>query len=338
MTRLGVHFSSVFIVITAGLLLLATASASASPNQLPTCQDLGIDLTQDSCRTYCSSLGYDGVTNPGSSLVTSSSTSSCMCKGMNDNTLEAICQSATATASSPSLTPDASSASPTPIYSPKSTCESMGITNIDECGASCEKYFPGGYMGPAFGPYVDHQLQDPAFCLCKAVDDVAENDRYICGATTEVYFTCKEVNVTDVNTCDDVCKQDTSTPGTTFHGGWVEEHSLCECFADVPNSGEFNYCGGPPPPPASGVLPTCSSIGLLFERQCERYCRDYLRIDYPQFQQLNDDGLPPPIQCLCSTGAGCKDEASPSPSSGNNLGVWASSLMLLTATVMVFSL
>eukprot|EP00986_Skeletonema_menzelii_P020182 scaffold30440_cov171-Skeletonema_menzelii.AAC.1 len=65
----------------------------------------------------------------------------------------------------------------------------MSITNIDECDASCEKYFPDGYMAP-------------------------------------------DVNVTDVSTCNDVCKQDTSTPGTTFHGSWLEEDKLCECVAE----------------------------------------------------------------------------------------------------------
>ena len=327
MTRLA-NFSSAFI-ISAGLLLLAPASAT--PNQLPTCEDLGIDLNQDSCRTYCSSLGYDGVTNPGSSLVTSSSTSSCMCKGMNDNTLEAICQSATATATatalSPSPTPDASTASPTPIYSPKSTCESMDITNMDECRSTCDKYFP--ISNPSFGPFRDGELQQPAACNCKNTvgPGVHSGDRYVCGATTDVYFTCKDVNVTDVNTCDDVCKQDTSSPGTTFHGAFNEEHSMCECIADVPNSDVFNYCGGPPPPPASGVLPTCGSMGILSGDACEYYCRDYARIDYPKFQPSGNGA-----QCLCSTGAGCVEGNE--PSSGRKLGAWVSSLMMLTATVM----
>ena len=260
-----------------------------------------------------------------------------MCKGMNDNTLEAICQSATANATSPSLTPDASSASPTPMYSPKSSCESMGITNVDECSASCDKYFPEGHNGAAFGPFVDEQLQDPDFCYCSGVGDIGNNDRYVCGATTDVYFTCADVNVTDVNTCDDVCKQDTSTPGTTFHGGWNEEHSICECRADVPNSDEFNYCGGPPPPPASGVLPTCASMAIFSDDACERYCRDYLRNDYPIFWQLGESTIPGGgIQCFCSTGAGCEDEQN--PSSGKKLGAWVSSLIMLTATVMATAL
>ena len=229
---------------------------------------------------------------------------------------------------------DASSASPTTsVYSPKSTCESVGITNVDECVATCDKYFDG-LKSEAFGPTVDGKPQDPYYCMCKAVDDIANNDRYVCGATTDVYFTCAEVNVTDVSTCDDVCKQDTSTQGTTFSGGWNEEHSICQCLADVPNSGEFNYCGGPPPPPASGVLPTCSSMGFFFERECDNYCRDYLRIDYPQFQQFYNADIPGGgMKCLCSTGAGCEDEQV--RSSGRKLGAWVSSLMMLTATVIM---
>ncbi len=254
---------------------------------------------------------------------------------MNDNTLEAICQSATATATSPSPTPDVSPAS-TSEYSPKSTCESMGITNIDECGASCDKYFPTG--NPAFGPFVDEELQHPSLCMCKNVGpDVLNGDRYVCGATTDARFTCADVNVTNTETCDEVCKQDTSTPGKTYHGGWNEDHSICECLADVPNSDVFNYCGGPPPPPPSGVLPTCGSMGIFSEDACERYCRDYARIDYPQFQQFHDTAVPGGgIQCLCSTGAGCEDKQV--PSSGDKLGAWVSSFMMLTATVMVTAL
>ena len=262
MTRFYLPSTSIY---STGLVLLAL---SASAVQTPTCEDLGIDLNQDSCREYCSSLGYDGVTTPGSSLVSSTSTSSCMCKGMNDNTLETICQS-DIIETSPSST--------SPAYSPKSTCESMGITNIDECEASCLMYFGPDANPPLFGPTnegPDGEPLYPQFCHCGWDGGsfiIRENERYICGATTDDRFNCSDVNVTDVSTCDDTCKQDTSTPGTTFKGDWIEEYKQCECMAEVPNNGTFFYCGGPPsnwptysptmsPPTYSPSSPSSSSL------------------------------------------------------------------------------
>lgn len=108
-------------------------SASAASVQPPTCDDLGIDLNQDSCRAYCSSLGYDGVTTPGSSLVfRSTSTSRCMCKGMNDNTLKTICQSViNETSSSPSTLTVASSKSNTKLSYTYKYKEKRQNTNHD---------------------------------------------------------------------------------------------------------------------------------------------------------------------------------------------------------------
>jgi len=240
--------------------------------------------------------------------------------------LLALSASAPASAVQPSTSAvtETSPSSTSPMYDPKSTCESMGITNIDECVASCLMYFPEGVNNVAFGPFKDNEPLHPQFCKCNGINIghfvAGEADRYICGATTDVYFTCADVNVTDVSTCDDTCKQDTSTPGTTFHGGWYEEYQMCECMADVPNSGVFNYCGGPPPPPAGGVLPTCQSLAIFGDDDCESYCRDYARVDYPQIEYYDDPNLVGGgMSCLCSTGSGCKDEnGSPSSSSSSS--------------------
>ena len=271
---------------------------------LPTCGSMGI-FSEDACEYYC--RDYERSQYP-------------MFSAYPGGGLYCVCSTGAGCEDEVLPTPN-----PTPMYSPKSTCESMGIINADECDASCNEYFPEGFNGATFGPFVDEQPQRPDFCLCTGVGDIGNSDRYVCGATADAYFTCKVVNVTEVETCDDVCKQDTSTPGTTFSGGWNEEHSLCECLADVPNSDVFNYCGGPPPPPASGVLPACPP--LFSEDACELFCRDYMRNDYPKFQASGVGA-----QCLCSTGAGCDVEG---PSSGNKLGVWVSvsGLMMLT-TVM----
>jgi len=238
-----------------------------------------------------------------------------------------------------------------PTYNPKSTCKSMGITNYDECRASCLMYF--GPVGPdanppAFGPTnegPDGEPLYPQFCHCGWRGGsfiIRENERYICGATTDKHFTCADVNVTDVSTCDDTCKQDTSTPGTTFKGGWIDEYKQCECMAEVPNNGTFFYCGGPPPPPADGVLPTCQSLAMYQSfgnntENCERYCRDYTSTDYPQIEFWYYD--PPTYygggtSCLCSNGSGCKDEK---VSGSDSLGTWVSGLTLLTATIVAIS-
>ena len=215
----------------------------------------------------------------------------------------------------------------------------MGITKIAECGSNCEKYFPDGYNGVEIGPLVDGKLQDPYFCKCTGVGDISNNERYVCGATTDVFFTCADVNVTDLKTCDYACKQD---DGASY-AGWREDYSKCDCD----NPGAVNYCGGPPPPPASGVYPTCGSMGIFSEDACDNYCNDYEFVsNFPMFQAYPGGG----IYCRCSTGAGCEDEVpptpspsqspsqkpspSPSPSSGNKLGTWVSSLMMLTTAAM----
>ena len=97
---------------------------------------------------------------------------------------------------------------------------------------------------------------------------------------------------------------------------------MCECMADVPNDATFFYCGGPPPPPADGVLPTCQSLAIFEEDDCESYCRDYARLDYPQIEYYDDPNLVGGgISCLCSTGSGCKDDnGSPSSSSSSLRG------------------
>eukprot|EP00986_Skeletonema_menzelii_P017881 scaffold22618_cov171-Skeletonema_menzelii.AAC.1 len=74
---------------------------------------------------------------------------------------------------------------------------------------------------------------------------------------------------------------------------------------------------------------------IISEGDCEHYCRDYMRIDYPIFRQLEGFAYPN-VQCFCSTGAGCEDR--PSPSSGNILGAWVSGVVMVTAAVMATAL
>eukprot|EP00984_Skeletonema_dohrnii_P016319 scaffold7210_cov101-Skeletonema_dohrnii-CCMP3373.AAC.6 len=76
-------------ILSVSLLQLPAAYA----NQLHTCEDIGVELNQESCRENCTCFGNDGVTTPGSGLFVWSDTSSCVCKCMNDNTFETICQS-----------------------------------------------------------------------------------------------------------------------------------------------------------------------------------------------------------------------------------------------------
>ena len=224
----------------------------------------------------------------------------------------------------------------------------MGITNSSECRASCLKYFGPDANPPLFGPTNEGPDGEPLYpqvCHCGWRGGsfiIRENERYICGATTDDRFNCSDVNVTDISTCDDTCKQDTSTPGTTFKGGWIEEDKQCECMAEVPNNGTFYYCGGPPPSPADGVLPTCkslwqfdSSLGNGTEN-CENYCRDYTSTDYPQieFYPSSSYYVNSGMSCLCSNGSGCKDEKF---SSSDSLGTWVSGLTLLTATIVAIS-
>ena len=127
-------------ILSVSLLQLPVAYA----NQLHTCEDIGVELNQDSCREDCSYFCYDGVTitTPGSGLFVGSGTSSCVCKSMNDNTFETICQSQkTSRPATPII----------PTLDPTISCKSMGITTSEQCAAICDEYFPDSNSTVLFG-------------------------------------------------------------------------------------------------------------------------------------------------------------------------------------------
>jgi len=137
------------------------------------------------------------------------------------------------------------------------------------------------------------------------------------------YVSCASENATDVITCDERCQQAASGMPYDFQGSWEEAMEKCICIAVVPNEDLFTYCGGPPLPPASGVLPSCTDLAISGQDKCDLYCRDEDKEDYPQFSAVGSG-----VSCMCSTGAGCVDPRS-SSSNNNNLGVWAFSTLVL---------
>ena len=151
---------------------------------------------------------------------------------------------------------------------------------------------------------------------------------------TFAFASCASENVTDGITCDERCQQAASGMPYDFQGSWEEAMEKCICIAVVPNEDLFTYCGGPPLPPASGVLPSCTDLAISGQDMCDLYCRDEDKEDYPQFSSVGFG-----LSCMCSTGAGCVDPRSSSSSnsssndtsssSSNNLGVWAFSTLVL---------
>jgi hypothetical protein len=170
---------------------------------------------------------------------------------MNDNTLETICQSQTAAAAAAAAAAEPST-SIIPTLDPTISCDSMGIRTDEQCIASCNEYFPGSNLASTyFG----------VFCSCDIQDYNLDTGTIVCGAGgSTLGLNCKQAGVIDSNTCNERCKQATSIPGTTFMGAFDDSQKSCDCLAEVPNYGAFSYCGsdGPPPSPASGVLPSCT--------------------------------------------------------------------------------
>eukprot|EP00985_Skeletonema_marinoi_P009410 scaffold4386_cov138-Skeletonema_marinoi.AAC.13 len=324
MTRLYLS-SAIFTVSLLQLPVVAYA------NQLPTCEDIGVELNQDSCRQNCSHFGhdYDGV------LFVWSDTSSCVCKSMNDNAFETICESQKVSRPATPIIP---------TLDPTISCKSMGITTSSQCAANCKKYFPDSNSTVNF-------LEEACHCI---QDDNFDNSTFICGAgyNGDYTFTCQQAGVIDGDTCTKRCEpyttEWTSIPNVTFLGSYHEYLKACECWSIIPNGGVFIYCGrdGPPRPRPVNNPPNLDSCterwiniqGKLYGISTEDMCNTYCGSDIDN--QWNDGSNGEDVSCICSNGAGCADPASspPSASGSNSLVVWTSSFVVLLTTVFVAAL
>ena len=336
---LDIMFSANFTEI--GLPIPCANSCYTKPDGVPGCEVLTSFMTLGSvtqervCDMEWGDLdnAYNALRNCAAELVGSEEVIS-IYKSQGETQRECSVSACDATIAAddgkPSSAPALLAPQPAP-YDPKDSCVNMGIANESDCAASCDTQFPGDYMDAVWVPDIGYQ-----FCKCNGVGDIDENNRFVCGATLDPYFTCKEVGIIDVFTCDNRCKQVYSFPNTTFHASWLEAYNVCDCVtaAGSYDIGSFAYCGGPPSPPVLTTLPTCANLDIYNKKQCKEYCRDY---EYKEeyFPRWNDASTG--VSCICSNGAACLNPFPPAsgPTSGSNiLGVWASSsFLVLLATL-----